>query len=56
VDITATLDRKLQALEAHTSQLGDWAAKAARIRERAEAVGALHSVRYAEEFKRLVLS
>ncbi|MBX5491628.1 MAG: PIG-L family deacetylase [Chloroflexi bacterium] len=55
IDITDTLELKLHALQAHVSQLGDWTARAERIRERARAVGSRYGVAYAEEFKRLVL-
>ena len=53
VDISATIDRKLAALQAHACQLGDWEARAARIRERARVAGLPHGVPFAETFKRL---
>jgi LmbE family N-acetylglucosaminyl deacetylase len=56
VDITATLDRKVQALACHASQVGDeahWVPEV--VRERAAAVGAAVGVAHAEAFRRLQL-
>jgi len=56
VDISATLDAKIDALFCHTSQLvdaGDWFREF--LRERAEADGRAAGVRYAEGFRRLTL-
>jgi LmbE family N-acetylglucosaminyl deacetylase len=54
VDIGETLDRKIEALRQHKSQLGDWD-PAERIihwaRERAQG----HGMEYAETFRRMVL-
>jgi LmbE family N-acetylglucosaminyl deacetylase len=50
VDITETLDRKLQALEAHVSQVGEWDVRSfmrQRLAERGEAYG----YKYAETFR-----
>jgi LmbE family N-acetylglucosaminyl deacetylase len=55
IDITPTIDAKLSALEAHTSQVGDWGRMAERIRARAREAGARYGVEYAEAFKRLEL-
>jgi LmbE family N-acetylglucosaminyl deacetylase len=60
VDITDTLELKLQALEAHASQLGDWAANGGLRRELthwAEEEAQRHNLayRYAEGFQRIVL-
>jgi hypothetical protein len=60
VDISETLDRKVQALEAHASQLGECAATGALRREMlkwAEAAGKRSQLgfRYAEGFQRIVL-
>ena len=55
VDITDTIDAKLDALRAHASQTRDWPRVEARVRERAQATGAVYGVEYAEAFKRLEL-
>jgi LmbE family N-acetylglucosaminyl deacetylase len=60
VDISDTLDLKLQALEAHASQLGEWAADGGLRREIthwAEEEAQRHNLgyRYAEGFQRIVL-
>jgi LmbE family N-acetylglucosaminyl deacetylase len=60
VDISETLEQKVQALEAHASQLGEWAANGALRREMlkwAEAAGKRSQLgfRYAEGFQRIVL-
>jgi LmbE family N-acetylglucosaminyl deacetylase len=60
VDISETLEQKVQALEAHASQLGAWAANGALRREMlkwAEAAGKRSQLgfRYAEGFQRIVL-
>ena len=50
VDISTTFDRKIKALEAHRSQVGDWDVRefmAARLAER----GAPHGYAYAEAFR-----
>jgi LmbE family N-acetylglucosaminyl deacetylase len=57
VDITATLEKKIDALFCHRSQLpttDDWFR--AFLRERAEESGRVAGVRYAEGFRRLWLS
>ena len=54
IDITATLERKIEALFCHTSQLvetGEWFREF--LRERAEEGGRSVGVRYAEGFRRL---
>ena len=56
VDITATLDRKVAALQCHASQVGDeahWVPDV--VRERAAAVGLEVGVAHAEAFRRLRL-
>jgi len=56
VDITATLDRKVEALACHVSQVGDeahWVPEV--VRERAAAVGLEVGVAHAEAFRRLRL-
>jgi LmbE family N-acetylglucosaminyl deacetylase len=57
VDITATIEAKAAALACHASQIGpggEWLGTA--VRERAEEAGRLAGVRYAEAFRKLVLS
>jgi LmbE family N-acetylglucosaminyl deacetylase len=56
VDITATLDRKVAAVQCHASQVGDeahWVPEV--VRERAAAVGLEVGVPHAEAFRRLRL-
>lgn len=55
VDITGTIDRKLGALRCHASQLKDFAAVEARVRERAADVGKPHGYTYAEGFRTIHL-
>ncbi len=55
IDITPTIDVKLDALHAHISQTGNWERVAERVRARAAEAGAPHGVAYAEVFKRLEL-
>jgi LmbE family N-acetylglucosaminyl deacetylase len=50
VDITDTLERKLQALEAHVSQVGEWDLRGFLTPRLAEA-GAPHGYAYAETFR-----
>ena len=44
LDITATMDRKLEALRCHASQLRDFAGAEARVRERAADLGKPHGL------------
>ncbi|MEA2645501.1 MAG: hypothetical protein QOE92_584 [Chloroflexota bacterium] len=57
VDITTTIQRKVEALQAHESQLGDWVNGYARGRARAEAEAAaeagLGDFEYAEAFVKM---
>ena len=56
IDIASTLERKIDALYCHASQLGDtgdWFREF--IRERAEAGDSPSGIRYAEAFRRLTL-
>jgi LmbE family N-acetylglucosaminyl deacetylase len=56
IDITTTLDRKIEALFCHASQLeetGDWFREF--LRESAEAAGRSVGVTYAEVFRRIVI-
>ena len=55
VDITDTLDLKLKALACHASQMGDFAAVEARVRERAAEAGKAGGFTYAETFNRIVI-
>jgi LmbE family N-acetylglucosaminyl deacetylase len=57
VDITATLERKIEALFCHGSQLvetGDWFRQF--LRDSAEVAGRAAGVTYAEAFRRMVVS
>jgi LmbE family N-acetylglucosaminyl deacetylase len=57
VDITATLERKIEALFCHASQLvetGDWFRQF--LRDSAEGAGRAAGVTYAEAFRRLAVS
>jgi len=51
VDITGTMDLKLQAIACHASQVTDFKTVEARVRERAAALGKAKSYRYAEGFE-----
>ena len=53
VDITDSIDRKIEALAQHASQEGE--AAAPFVRERAEEIGQKAGCRYAEGFKALRL-
>jgi LmbE family N-acetylglucosaminyl deacetylase len=55
VDISDTLDLKLKALACHASQMGDFAAVEARVRERAAEAGKAKGFAYAETFNRIVI-
>jgi LmbE family N-acetylglucosaminyl deacetylase len=56
VDITATMDRKLDALRCHASQVArDFAGVEARVRERAAELGKPHGHTYAEVFRLIEL-
>jgi LmbE family N-acetylglucosaminyl deacetylase len=54
VDISDTIERKIEALRQHKSQLGDWDPEP-RIRERNAAVGKRVGFAYAESFRRMEL-
>ena len=57
IDITATLERKIEALFCHASQLvetGEWFRQF--LRDSAEAAGRAAGVTYAEAFRRLALA
>lgn len=55
VDIAPTMERKLAALRCHASQLKDFAAVEARVRERAADLGKPHGYTYAEVFRTIHL-
>lgn len=55
VDITATIDRKIDALCEHRTQIKDREALDKRLRERYRVDGGNGHVRYMERFKRIVL-
>lgn len=55
VDITATMDLKLKALACHASQMDDFAAVEARVRQRAAEAGKANGFAYAETFNRIVI-
>jgi LmbE family N-acetylglucosaminyl deacetylase len=60
IDITETIEQKIQALEAHVSQIGDWAKTGGLRREMlkwAEDAASRHKLgyQYAEGFQRIVL-
>jgi len=51
IDITSTIDTKVQALKAHASQVGEKVGEF--IPERAKQLGSQHDMEYAEGFKRI---
>jgi len=53
VDITATLDRKVEALRRHHSQVSNWEGWEKGMRDRAAEIGAKHNLAAAEGFKRI---
>jgi LmbE family N-acetylglucosaminyl deacetylase len=55
VDITATLDVKLEAIRCHASQIGDMAAFEERMRSRAAALGRDKGFAYGEGFDHIVV-
>jgi len=55
VDISETMDLKLEAIACHQSQFPDFPAMEARVRDRCAALGAPHGYAYAETFDRILL-
>jgi LmbE family N-acetylglucosaminyl deacetylase len=55
VDISDTMDLKLKALACHQSQVPNFPAVEARVRERAAALGKPYGYAYAEAFDRIVM-
>ena len=51
VDITSTFDRKIDALRAHVSQVGDFEGLEERLRERSQELAEGHDFELAEAFK-----
>ncbi len=56
VDIGKNIEKKIQALGQHKSQVAQWPNWADWMRKRAETAGASKGIKYAEAFKRLMLS
>jgi len=56
VDISETMDLKLEAIACHQSQFPDFPAMEARVRHRCAALGAPYGHAYAETFDRILLS
>lgn len=56
VDISETMDLKLQAIACHQSQFSDFPAMEARVRTRCAVLGKPHGHAYAETFDRIVLA
>lgn len=54
IDIEPTIDRKVEALRQHASQIRDPEELGDRIRQRAADLAAGHGMKYAEAFKRIV--
>jgi LmbE family N-acetylglucosaminyl deacetylase len=55
VDITGTMERKLEALRHHASQFKDFGVVDARVRERNAELGKPHGMTYAEAFRLIEL-
>jgi LmbE family N-acetylglucosaminyl deacetylase len=55
VDITGTIDLKIQALKKHASQLGDWNPEK-MVRKWAAEEGREHGMEYSESYKVMILS
>ena len=56
VDISETIEQKLEALACHKSQHEDSQVLKTRVRERAAALGKPHKFKYAEGFVRIIIS
>jgi LmbE family N-acetylglucosaminyl deacetylase len=55
VDITETMESKLEAIRCHASQVGDFRAVEARMRNRAAAIGKEKGYAYAEGFDHIIV-
>lgn len=56
IDITGTIDRKIEALRCHVSQVGEAKQLAERLRERAKQVGEPQGIPFAEAFFRIEMA
>ncbi len=56
IDITETMELKLEAIRCHASQVGDFKTVEARMRHRAATIGNEKGYAYAEGFDHVVLS
>ena len=54
--VEKTIEKKVRALGRHQSQVAQWPNWAEWMRKRAETAGASQGIKYAEAFKRLILS
>jgi LmbE family N-acetylglucosaminyl deacetylase len=55
IDITETMESKLEAIRCHASQVGDFRAVEARMRDRAAAIGKEKGYAYAEGFDHIIV-
>lgn len=55
VDISETIESKIEALKCHASQIGDPATLGERLRARSSPVAKAHGLQYAESFRRIVM-
>ncbi len=55
VDITETIEQKIEALKLHRSQVGDAANLPERVKMRAAQVGEAYGLKYAEAFRRIIM-
>jgi LmbE family N-acetylglucosaminyl deacetylase len=55
IDVTDTMELKLEAIRCHASQIGDFKAFEARMRNRAETIGKAKGYLYAEGFDHIVV-
>jgi LmbE family N-acetylglucosaminyl deacetylase len=55
IDVSSTMEKKIRALGQHKSQVAQWAGWQEWMRKRAQDAGASQGLKYAEQFKLLVL-
>ncbi|MGD1975578.1 MAG: hypothetical protein PVG73_16030, partial [Desulfobacterales bacterium] len=55
IDISETIETKIEALQAHKSQVGEFEDLSAWVRERFGQLGKEKGVAYAEAFRKLVI-